>query len=74
MSNPEDRVARLVRIWRQLNAPVSWALGIGLLVYATATPAGARQPEWWGLVGGLLGFPVISLWGQKLRDRKDDED
>lgn len=56
-----------------LNAPISWASGLGLFMWLTFTNAGSRQPEWYAIVAGLLGSPIIVLWGQGRREKKDDE-
>lgn len=56
----EERIGRWARIASVIYPPVSAFAGLGMFMWLSFTNAGARQPEWYALVGGLIGSPVIS--------------
>lgn len=51
---------------------VSWALGSGLLVYVTLTGAGQQSPEWYAVIGGLLGGPFVTLWKEGRKKKAEN--
>lgn len=57
----EEPTDRWARIWRVLHPTLSWALGAGLFIFATVR-GGQQSPEWYALIGGLIGGPFITLW------------
>jgi hypothetical protein len=61
----EEPTEKWSRRWRLLHPIVSWALGAGLFIFATVTH-GQQSPEWYALIGGLIGGPFITL----LKDAK----
>lgn len=51
--------------WTILHAPLSWTAGVALLVYTTVTGKVHQDPEWYVIIGGLLGGPFLTFWKDK---------
>lgn len=63
-TSSEQPAEKWARRWRLFHPALSWALGAGLFVFVTVT-GGQQNPEWYALIGGLIGGPFITLWKEK---------
>lgn len=58
----EKRAESFARTWKYLHPALSWAVGAGLFIFTTLTGAAHQSPEWYALIGALIGGPFVTLW------------
>jgi hypothetical protein len=56
-----------------LHPPLSWTLGAILLTAVTITGVGQQSPEWYPIIGGLLGGPFLTIWNENRKKAAVDE-
>ena len=54
----DDASERWTRVWRAVQAPLSWTLGAGILIFETIRHG--QDPELIIVGAGLVGLPLVS--------------
>jgi hypothetical protein len=63
----EKKAESFSLMWRYLHPALSWAVGAGLFIYTTLSGQINQSPEWYALIGTLIGGPFVTLWKERKR-------